>query len=119
MLAGRCPFESNDLRRVLHQVTFDPPPALGRAIPPALEHLLFAGLLVKSRDARIQTMAEVTAVLDVLLSAMIADVPRACDAFDEDVIELVPRDPIWEVDIVLDDLICPIEARIAELDLPS
>jgi len=119
MLAGRCPFESSDLRRVLYQVTFDPPPPLGRGVPPALEHLLFAGLLVKSRDARVQTMAEVTAVLDVLLSAMTPDVPRACDAFDDEVIERLPRDPIWEVDIVLDDLISPIEARIAELDLPS
>jgi serine/threonine protein kinase len=119
MLAGRCPFEGEDLRRVLHQVRFDAPPPLGRPMPPALEHLLFRGLLVKSRDARIQTMAEVTAVLDTLILAMMADVPRASDEFDDEVIELIPRDPIWEVEIVVDDLISPIEARIAELDLPS
>ena len=119
MLAGRCPFEGEDLRHVLHQVRFDAPPPLRRPVPPAVEHLLFRGLLLKSRDARIQTMAELTTVLDALVFAMMADVPRASDAFDDDVIELVPRTPIPEVDIVLDDLISPIDARIAALDLPS
>ncbi|HEY6177059.1 MAG TPA: serine/threonine-protein kinase [Kofleriaceae bacterium] len=115
MLAGRCPFEGDDLRQVLRQVVDEPPPALGRAVPPALEHLLFSGLLVKSRDDRIQTMAEVTMVLDALLSAMRADVPRTVDERHHGG---APREPSWEVEIVLDDP-SPFEQRVAELDLPS
>jgi eukaryotic-like serine/threonine-protein kinase len=115
MLAGRCPFEGDDLRQVLHQVIDEPPPSLGRAVPPALEHLLFSGLLVKSRDERIQTVAEVTMVLDALLSVMNADVPRALDERHDGG---APCEN-WEVDIVLDDVATPFEPRLVEIELPS
>src|SRR5262249_48014634 len=101
MLAGRCPFEGDDLRHVLYQVANEPPPPLGRAVPPALEPLRSGGLLVKSRDHRIQTMAEVTMVLGALLSAMIADAPRSLDDLAAEATALC--DPIWEVEISIDD----------------
>ena len=115
MLAGRCPFEGDDLRQVLHQVIHEPPPSLGRGVPPALEHLLFSGLLVKSPDERIQTMAEVTMVLDALLSAMNADLPRPIDERHDGG---APRES-WEVDIALDDVASPFEPRLVELELSS
>jgi serine/threonine-protein kinase len=83
MLAGHCPFVSGDTLWVLERIVADPPPPLGRAVPPPLEHLLFDGLLVKSRAQRLQTMGEVIAVLDTLVEALPAGVPDALDTFDE------------------------------------
>jgi serine/threonine protein kinase len=68
MLTGHCPHEDEDLRRLLHRVVHEPAPVLGRAIPPALETLLYDGLLVKSRARRVQTMTEVASLLDALLA---------------------------------------------------
>src|SRR5262249_6187405 len=36
MLSGRCPFESDDPRRVLTRVIHDEPPMLDRPVPPLL-----------------------------------------------------------------------------------
>jgi eukaryotic-like serine/threonine-protein kinase len=69
MLSGRCPFESDDPRRVLTGVLHDAPPMIDRPVPPLLEHLVFDGLLVKSPERRLQTMAEILPVLDALLAA--------------------------------------------------
>jgi serine/threonine-protein kinase len=83
MLAGRCPFVSHDPLWVLERIVHDPVPRLERLIPPALERLLFDGLLVKSRDERLQTMSEVLVVLDALIATMPSGIPEALDAFDE------------------------------------
>jgi serine/threonine-protein kinase len=69
MLSGHCPFESDDSRRVLARVLHDEPPMLDRPVPPLLEQLLFDGLLVKSPERRLQTVAEILPVLDALLAA--------------------------------------------------
>jgi serine/threonine protein kinase len=92
MLTGRCPFESEDLRCVLHRVVNDPPPRLDVPVPDALERLLLDGLLAKSPAARPQTMGEVMAVLDALIAAATPRVPQALESFDE------PRaQPTWAV----------------------
>src|ERR1043166_5734931 len=83
MLAGRCPFVSHDPLWVLERIVHDPVPPLERWIPPALERLLFDGLLVKSRDERLQTMSEVLVVLDALIATLPSGIPEALDAFDE------------------------------------
>lgn len=102
MLTGRCPFEGEDLRRVMHCVVHEPPPVLEQPVPQALEHLLFEGLLAKSPDRRLQTMTEVIAVLDALLAALRSELPSALDTFDDPsmdtagVIDLQPRDAgLW------------------------
>ncbi len=69
MLCGRCPFEGDDPRRVLTRVLHDEPPMLDRPVPPLLEQLVFDGLLVKSPERRLQTIAEILPVLDALLAA--------------------------------------------------
>jgi serine/threonine-protein kinase len=83
MLAGHCPFVSRDTLWVLERIVSDPPPPLDRPVPPALDELLFDGLLVKSRPLRIQTMTEVIARLDALIEAMPPGVPDALDTFEE------------------------------------
>ena len=84
MLAGHCPFASEDPRRVLYQIVHETPPPLTRAVPFALERLLFDGLLVKSRKHRLQSMAEVIAILDNLIAAdQRISVPYALPTFDD------------------------------------
>jgi serine/threonine protein kinase len=83
MLTGRCPFVSHDAHWVLARIVHDQPPPLDRPVPPTLDRLLFDGLLVKSRDRRLQTMAEVMAILDALIATMRAGVPAALESFDE------------------------------------
>lgn len=83
MLAGRCPFVSGDPRWVLGQIVYAPPPPLTRPVPPMVERLLFDGLLVKSREERLQTMAEVIAILDSLIATVRSGVPDALETFDE------------------------------------
>jgi serine/threonine-protein kinase len=104
MLTGRCPFEGDDVRRVLDCVINDPPPMLDVAIPQALDQLLFDGLLVKSRNRRLQTMTEVIKVLDAVIASR-CHVPRALDSFDEPRPDLrgsrAPR--LWSVDSLFDD----------------
>ena len=100
MLAGRCPFESNDVRWVVHQVIHQPPPPLGRDVSPALERLLFDGLLAKSPEQRVQTMTEIGALLDTLIAAQQSGVPRALETFDET--QPVELDMIWSVEDLLD-----------------
>ena len=100
MLAGRCPFEGDDPRRVLQQVINEPPPALDREVPEMLERLVFDGLLVKSRDRRLQSMLDVLAVLDALIAGMQAGIPAPLDALGalhrELASSLVP--PLWAVE---------------------
>ena len=104
MLTGRCPFEGNDLRRVLHRVVHDPPPMLDRAVPPALDHLLFDGLLAKSRARRIQSMTEVITVLDALIASLSLRVPRPLDSFDDPRLERTSRPQlVWSVESLFDD----------------
>jgi len=82
MLVGHCPFASEDPRRVLYQIVYEAPPPLDRPVPAALERLLFGGLLVKSRKDRLQSMAEVIAILDTLIDER-PSVPYALASFDE------------------------------------
>jgi len=82
MLVGHCPFASDDPRRVLYQIVYEAPPPLDRPVPLALERLLFDGLLVKSRKDRLQSMADVIAILDPLITERIS-VPYALASFDE------------------------------------
>jgi serine/threonine-protein kinase len=83
MVAGRCPFVSDDPHQVLARICHDSPPPLGRSVSPTLECLLFYGLLVKPREHRLQTMREVMVILDALIAAMIPSVPEALDSFDD------------------------------------
>jgi serine/threonine protein kinase len=83
MLAGRCPFMSHDPHWVLERIVRDPPPPLSRPIPPALERLLFDGLLVKSREQRLQTMGAIIPMLDALIGVTHSGVPDALDTFEE------------------------------------
>lgn len=83
MLTGRCPFVSADAHWVLARIVHDHPPPLDRAVPPTLDRLLFDGLLVKSRDRRMQTMGEVMAILDAMIATLRSGVPEALDTFDE------------------------------------
>jgi eukaryotic-like serine/threonine-protein kinase len=99
MLSGRCPFESDDPRRVLPRVLHDEPPMLDRPVPPLLEQLVFDGLLVKSPERRLQTMAEVLPVLDALLAATRRDADRS---------DLAARSaafapPVWALEPVIED----------------
>jgi eukaryotic-like serine/threonine-protein kinase len=83
MLTGRCPFVSADAHWVLARIVHDHPPPLDRPVPPTLERLLFDGLLVKSRDRRMQTMGEVMAILDAMIATLRSGVPEALETFDE------------------------------------
>jgi hypothetical protein len=90
---------------VLQQVVHHAPPPLDRPIPRALEILLFDGLLVKSREQRLQTMGEVVNLLDRQIAAMRPGVPDALDTFDEPNAEIdVPlADPRWAGESWFDD----------------
>ena len=115
MLAGRCPFENVDPRHVLRRIVHEPPPPLGRPVPAALERLLFDGLLVKSRDQRLQTMGEITIVLDALIATLRPGIPEALDSFDEPKPERArgTAEPIWVVDRWFDEVPDPCDGRAA------
>jgi serine/threonine-protein kinase len=83
MLTGHCPFVSADAHWVLARIVHDHPPPLDRPVPAMLDRLLFDGLLVKSRDRRLQTMGEVIAHLDAMLVTLRSGVPDALETFDE------------------------------------
>jgi serine/threonine protein kinase len=100
MLAGRCPFESEDPRSVLARVLHDEPPMLDRPVPPLLEQLVFDGLLVKSPERRLQTMAEILPVLDALLAATRRDADRSDPSARPAALA-----PVWTVDPVIEDAI--------------
>jgi serine/threonine-protein kinase len=101
MLSGRCPFESDDPRCVLARVLHDEPPMLDRPVPPLLEQLVFDGLLVKSPERRLPTMAKVLPVLDALLTASRQD----ADRFDAPARPATPAPPIWTLEPVIEDAI--------------
>jgi len=82
MLTGSSPFVSADPLRMLERIVDEPPPALDRVVPPALERLLYEGLLVKAREDRVQTMTEVIAILDQLIPGVAPGVPDALDRFE-------------------------------------
>ena len=82
MLAGHCPFVSDDPRVVLQQIIHDKPAPLHRPVPVALERLLFDGLLVKSRKLRLQSMGEVLTLLDTLITSS-RNVPQALASFPD------------------------------------
>jgi serine/threonine protein kinase len=104
MLAGRPPFVSHDPRIVLHQIIDAPPPPIEPPVPLALECLLFDGLLVKSREQRVQTMAEVATMIDALIVALRPGGPETpAIAVDTNVL---PSDVIarpWPIDSWSDD----------------
>jgi len=111
MLAGRCPFEGEDPRRVLARVLHDEPPMLDRPVPPLLEQLVFHGMLVKSPERRLQTMTEVLPVLDALLAAS----RRDPDWFDAPARSAAPTGPAWTLEPVIEDAI-PLDSA---LDAPA
>jgi serine/threonine protein kinase len=105
MLAGRCPFVGDDPRHVLFEIVHGTPPRLDRAVPPALDHLLFDGLLVKSRDRRLQAMGEITAILDALIVAMRSGIPDGLGSFaapDAQLANTIAQ-PLWLVESWLDE----------------
>lgn len=112
MLAGRCPFVSDDPRRVMQQIVHDAPPPVDRPVPPALEHLLFDGLLVKSRAQRLQTMGEITAILDALIVAMRSGIPDGLGWFaaPEAAGAGATAQPAWIVESWFDDVPNRLEA---------
>jgi len=83
MLTGHCPFVHDDPRVLLHRIVHDTPPALDCPVPEALERLLFGGMLVKARSARLQTMCAVKELLDELAATLTPGVPPALSTFDE------------------------------------
>jgi len=112
MLSGRCPFEGDDPRRLLTRVLHDEPPMLDRPVPPLLEQLVFEGLLAKSPARRLQTMAEVLPVLDVLVAA--ARPGLDTDGFDPPPARPRALDPAgWAVEPVIEPVIALDGARDA------
>ncbi|HEU4734713.1 MAG TPA: serine/threonine-protein kinase [Kofleriaceae bacterium] len=109
MLTGRCPFVADDPRWVLHRIVHDTPPPLDREVPAALERLLFDGLLVKPRDRRLQTMGEITAILDALLVAMRSGIPDGLGAFTAPDAHDTIAQPMWIVESWFDDAREPID----------
>ena len=104
MVTGRCPFVSDDPRWVLYQVIHERPPPLERPVPLAFESLLFDGLLVKSREQRLQTMGEVITILDALIAETPSGVPDALDTFDESETENASAiSPVWAVESWFDN----------------
>lgn len=112
MLAGRCPFVSDDACRVLNQVVHAMPPPLERPVPLVLECLVFDGLLVKSREQRLQTMGEVITILDALIAEMPSGVPDALDTFEEPAAEQAGANTqlLWSVESWFDDVQDPFGA---------
>lgn len=105
MLAGRCPFVNDDPRSVLFQIVHAPPPQLDRAIPPALDQLLFDGLLVKSRERRLQSMGEIITILDALIVAVRSGIPDGLGSFmarDAALADPIAQ-PLWMVESWLDE----------------
>ena len=82
MLTGHCPFTGGDPLAVLECIVGEPPAPLDRVVPEEVERLLFDRLLVKNRDARIQTMREVIGILDELIPTLSSSVPAPLDRFD-------------------------------------
>jgi serine/threonine-protein kinase len=111
MLSGRCPFESEDPRRLLARVLHDEPPMLDRPVPPRLAQLVFDGLLVKSPERRLQTAAEILPVLDALLAATRRDADRS----DPAVRSAALAPPAWAVEPMIEDAI-PLDRA---LDTPA
>jgi serine/threonine-protein kinase len=103
MLAGRCPFVHDQPRRVFDDILNRPPPPIDRALPIALEAMLFDGLLVKSREQRVQTMAEVAAMLDALIVSLRpgAPEPESFPTIDAALADVIARP--WPVDSWSDD----------------
>jgi hypothetical protein len=66
-------------------------------VPAALERLLFEGLLVKSRQLRLSSMAEVLTLLDTLITTTGA-IPRALTTFDDAGAEPRAPPPAWLTD---------------------
>jgi serine/threonine-protein kinase len=102
MLSGRCPFESDDPRRVLVRVLHDEPPMLDCPVPPMLEQLVFDGMLVKSPERRLQTVAEILPVLDALLAAMRRESSRADPPVRPAALAPPTLEPVIEDAILLD-----------------
>jgi eukaryotic-like serine/threonine-protein kinase len=100
MLTGHCPFMNEDPRQVLQRIVYEAPPPLDRRVPVALERLLFGGLLVKSRDDRLQSMREVLTILDTLIAAMRSGIPDPIGLEDQNP-ELAP--PVWLAESSFDD----------------
>jgi eukaryotic-like serine/threonine-protein kinase len=88
MLCARCPHANEDRHRLLHQLVNDPPAPLDRAVPAELERLLFDRLLAKSRDDRLQTMAEVKAELDDLATSLRAGTSDSLFALEDSSFEI-------------------------------
>ncbi|HZJ62143.1 MAG TPA: protein kinase [Kofleriaceae bacterium] len=88
MLCARCPHANSDRRMLLHQVVHDAPAPLDRPVPEDLERLLFDRLLAKSRDDRIQTMAEVKAALDDIATSLRAGASDTLFAFEDPSLEI-------------------------------
>ncbi|MBC7975853.1 MAG: serine/threonine protein kinase [Myxococcales bacterium] len=102
MLTGRCPHRHDDPRVLLHRIVHEPPPPLGRVVPPALERLLFDRLLVKSRTERMQTMREVKDAIDEIATSHRPSLPEALASFD-DVDDAPAPAPEWVVESWFDD----------------
>jgi serine/threonine-protein kinase len=90
MLTGRCPFMGEEPHWVLARIVHDTPPPLVRPVTPALRCLLFDGLLAKRADERLQTMAEVVTMLDMLIATS-RSMPSDAEPFDDDDAE--PQEP--------------------------
>jgi serine/threonine-protein kinase len=135
MLTGHCPYTHEDPRVLLHRIVHEPPPPLGRPVPPALERLLFDRMLVKSRVDRIQTMREVKDALDVIAAEHRPSVPDALVGFDEPGVPVVAAmtdlgsyassrglaEPVWIVESWFDDdpsKLIEIESRIESQSAP-
>ncbi|HEX4417282.1 MAG TPA: serine/threonine-protein kinase [Kofleriaceae bacterium] len=114
MLSGTCPFVSEDPLRVLDQIVNDPPPPLGRPVPLELETLLFDGLLVKSREQRLQTMTEILALLDARIAMLRLAAPDALETFDEPS-TVIPAS--WPVESWFDDAPDRFEGALTSVDL--
>jgi serine/threonine protein kinase len=94
MLCARCPHANDDRHMLLNQLVNDPPAPLDRTVPADLERLLFDRLLAKSRDDRLQTMAEVKAELDDIATSLRAGTSDSLFALEE---------PSFEIDIAFFD----------------
>jgi serine/threonine-protein kinase len=105
MLSGRCPFVSDDPRCVLYKIVCEVPPPLDCWVPPALEHLVFDGLLAKDRERRLQSMAEIVGILDALIVAMRSGIPDGLGSFAAPGTAFADTvsPPVWMVESWFDD----------------
>jgi serine/threonine protein kinase len=91
MLAGRRPFTNEDPRTLLHRIVHTDAPPIERAdLPRGLHDLLFR-MLAKDPDERLQTMADVVAVLDLYATSGDGSDPRRSQR------SLPPRAKVEEV----------------------